>query len=121
MWIPLLLFGTRPFRACLEEKHLLARYFRRQARGLGFQVGPEPELSVVLHRWVPREGDADAFNRELLRRIHADGRVFVSSTTLDGRFWLRLAALSFRTHLDTVDRYLSILAEGIEETPSLNR
>ncbi len=115
MWLPLLLFGLQPFRAALTEKHLLARYFRKRARGLGFEVGPEPELSVVLYRWVPEDGDPDAFNRELLKRLHSDGRVFVSSTTLDGRFYLRLAILSFRTHLRTVDLYLEMLASVLRE------
>src|SRR5690606_38123735 len=37
MWLPLKLHGIAPFRACLEEKLLLARYFRYQAKALGFE------------------------------------------------------------------------------------
>ena len=42
--------------------------------------------------------------------MQRDGRVFLSSTLLDGRFVLRLAVLHLRTHLDTIDLALDILA-----------
>ncbi len=114
LWLPLKLHGLAPFRACLEEKLLLARYFYEEVRRRGFEVGPEPELSVVTYRWVPASGDANAFNRALVDEVHRDGRVFISSTMLDGAFTLRLAALSFRTHRDTVDLLLDILDEKVK-------
>lgn len=115
LWLPLMLFGLAPFRSCLREKRLLARYFHEQVQGLGFEVGPEPDLSVVTYRFVPKRGDADAFNRALLDHVLSDGRVFVSSTTLDGRFMLRLAVLNFRTHLDVIDEFLDILRRGVAQ------
>lgn len=114
LWLPLLLHGLAPFRAGLEEKLLLARYFHDEVRKLGFEVGPEPELSVVTYRWVPDHGDANDFNRALVEEIHRDGRVFISSTMLDGKYTLRMAALAFRTHRDTVDRLLTILEEKVK-------
>ena len=63
MWLPLKLCGLAPFRAALEEKLLLARYFHAELRRVpGFEVGPFPDLSVVTFRYVPKHGDADAFN-----------------------------------------------------------
>jgi glutamate/tyrosine decarboxylase-like PLP-dependent enzyme len=110
MWLPLKLFGLRPFRTCLEEKLLLARYFHEELGKVpGFELGPLPDLSVVTYRYRPAHGDADAFNRALLQAVHDDGRVFVSSTVLDGRYTLRFAALHFRSHLDDVDRLLELL------------
>ena len=114
VWLPLLLHGEAPFTACLREKLELARYFHREIEALGFEVGPEPPLSVVTYRWVPESGDADAFNRALIEETHRDGRVFLSSTTIDGTFLLRMAALAFRTHLDTIDLALEVLAEAVE-------
>ncbi len=72
-------------------------------------MGPEPELSVCTFRYVPERGDADAFNEQLVQAIRTDGRVFLSSTQVDGRFTIRLAVLSFRTHLDTIDLTLDLL------------
>jgi len=115
VWIPLLLHGPEPFAACLEEKLELTRYFHREVARLGFEVGPEPELSVSTYRWVPAEGDANDFNRALVDRVHRDGRVFVTSTMLEGRFVLRAAIVVFRTHLEDIDRTLEILAREVAE------
>jgi glutamate/tyrosine decarboxylase-like PLP-dependent enzyme len=112
-WLPLKLHGLEPFRACLEEKLLLTRYFYEEVQKLGFEVGPEPELSVATYRWVPDSGDANAFNQALVEEIHRDGRIFISSTQLDGTFVLRFAALTFRTHLEHVELFLKILKEKV--------
>lgn len=113
LWLPLMLHGVAPFRACLEEKLLLAKYFHREVQRIGFESRIEPELSVVTYRYVPKTGDADAFNKRVLESVIADGRVFISSTMLDGNFTLRFACLSFRTHLSTVDALLEILRDTV--------
>ena len=112
LWLPLMLHGLAPFRAALEEKLLLARYFHEKLSELPrFEVGPFPDLSVVTFRYLPESGDTDAFNEKLIRAIHIDGRIFISSTVLDGRFTLRFAAAASRSHLDDVDLCLEILQE----------
>jgi aromatic-L-amino-acid decarboxylase len=116
MWLPLVLLGTAPFRAALEEKLLLARYFYEEARALGFEMGPEPDLSIVTFRWAPAGMDverANAVNEAIVEAVRRDGRIFISSTMLDGRFTLRMAALSFRTHRRTIDLALEILARQL--------
>ena len=112
MWLPLKLFGVAPFRAAIEEKLLLARYFHAEIGRLpGFEAGKYPDLSIVTYRYVPKKGDANQFNERLVKEVHKDGRVFLSSTMIDGKFVLRLAVLSFRSHLRTIDLTLEILKE----------
>lgn len=117
MWLPLILLGTKPFRAALDEKLLLARYFCEQIRKRGFEVGGEPDLSIVTYRWAPPgispEG-VNAINQAISDGVRSDGRVFLSSTNIDGRFTLRMVALSFRTHLRTIDLALRMLDEQVE-------
>ena len=115
MWLPLQLLGITPFRAALEEKVLLCRYFYEQIRNQGFETGPTPELSIMIFRYLPASGDANTFNEALVDYVRNDGRVFLSSTTLEGTYWIRLAVLSFRSHLREVDLCLEILAKGVEE------
>ena len=124
LWLPLLVHGLAPFRAGLQEKMLLARYFHREVGALGFETGPEPELSVVTYRGLPRTGpggapstapaEIDAFNERLQQAVAADGRVFISSTRIRGHVWLRLAIVVHRTHLETVDLVLRVLKEKVE-------
>lgn len=108
LWLPLQLHGTKPFIACLEEKLLLTHYFRQRLINIGFQVGPEPDLSVS-YFWYPQEIDENDFNRKLMNAIHDDGSVFLSSTTLNGKFVIRMAILSFRTKIETIDKAVDMI------------
>lgn len=116
MWLPLILLGTKPFEAALDEKLLLARYFYQEVQALGFEVGPVPDLSIVTFRWVPPGASleqANEINQEIVDAFRRDGRIFLSSTLIDGRFTLRMAALSFRTHRKTIDLTLQLLREQV--------
>ena len=115
LWLPLQLFGVKPFRKALEEKLLLCQYFYHKIQELGFRVGPEPELSVCIYRYENGTNDANDFNQKLIKAIQDDGRIFISSTTINGAFWLRLAVLVFRTHLNTIDEFLGIIVEKRNE------
>src|SRR3990172_6226300 len=80
LWLPLKLHGLAPFRAGLAEKLPRARSFHGRLAGMeGFERGPEPDLSVVTYRYVPRRGDPDRFNEMIIREVKKDGRVFLSS------------------------------------------
>jgi hypothetical protein len=62
-----------------------------------------------------QQNDANAFNTRLLDWVKTDGRIFVSSTTIDGVYWMRVAILCFRTHLREVDMLLEVFKKGVEE------
>jgi aromatic-L-amino-acid decarboxylase len=114
MWLPLILLGTKPFQAALDEKLLLARYFHREIQALGFEVGPSPDLSIATFRWAPPGSSPeriDQLNQEIVDGVKKDGRIFLSSTLIDGRFTIRMAALALRTHRRTIDLTLRILRE----------
>lgn len=99
LWLPLKLLGVAAFRDNLREKLDLARWaYEELCASPGFECIDPPQLSVVAFRYVPKNGDADAFNQELLRRVNARRRVFLTSTRIRGQVVLRLAVLSFRTH-----------------------
>jgi len=103
LWLPIELHGMRAFREQLGEKLELARWaFEELRREPLLEQLDEPQLSVVAFRGRPPRGDPDAFSAELMRRVNARGRVFLSSTVVGGRFVVRLCVLSFRTHQDRV-------------------
>ncbi len=116
MWLPLKLFGVAAFRAALSEKIWLARYFYQELDKLpGWELGPYPELSVVTFRFLPDDVDADAFNLRLIEAVQKDGKIFLTSTKINGKFVLRLAVLHFRTHIETVDYVLELLNRKVQE------
>lgn len=114
MWLPLQLHGLAPFIACLEEKLLLTAYFRAKMVAVGFKVGPEPDLSVS-YFYYPFESDADKKNSLLMKEIHADGDVFLSSSVIDGRYVIRMAILAFRTKRETIDRAITMILRCLDK------
>ena len=118
MWLPLNLHGVAPFKACLEEKILLTQYFRQELLKIGFEVGPDPDLSVS-YFWYPSGGDENAFNERLMENIHNDGTVFLSSTKIDGKYVIRMAILSFRTKKATIDKTIKMIEECLTKTKAI--
>ncbi|MGW6498490.1 pyridoxal phosphate-dependent decarboxylase family protein [Nonomuraea angiospora] len=106
LWLPLHLHGVRAFERELDEKLDLAGHVhRRLAQDPRFEVPWRPDLTVVLFRLR----GTDERNRRLLADVNDTQRVFLSSTTVDGKFFLRLCVLSFRTHADRVEEALGII------------
>ena len=116
LWLPLKLIGVAPFRAMLSEKLLLTRYaWQRLQSTPGFEVGPEPELSILVFRYIDVDGDVDEFNRKLVEALRRDGTIFLTSTLIDNVYMLRLSILSYRTHIDTIDLAIDVIRREVEK------
>lgn len=112
VWLPLKMHGAAPFRRNLDEKLRLAAWAAAELEGIaGIEVTHPPQLSIVAFR-LRGGGDAEAtnaLNRELLRRILARGRVWLTPTIVRGDFVIRICVLSFRTHRDRMAECLDII------------
>ena len=87
-----------------------------------FEILDEPQLSVIAFRLKADAVDSDRLNEELMNRVNRRGRVFLSSTRLDGRYTIRLCVLSFRTHMDRVrDAVEALQAEAAKILASPTR
>jgi glutamate/tyrosine decarboxylase-like PLP-dependent enzyme len=114
LWLPLQMAGVAAFRAAQAEKLALARYVHARLSELeGFDPGPEPQLSVVAFRYIPKSGDADEFTERLLKHLQQEGRVMMSGTRIDGTYYIRCAILCFRTHLEHVDQAIDAILDGV--------
>lgn len=121
LWLPLQLHGIEPFKACLQEKLLLTQYFREQLIVRGFEVGPEPELSVSYFWRAGKDlASENTFNQALMKEIHHSGEVFLSSTNIRGRFVIRIAILSFRTKLETIEKALQMIDTALQNVSKNN-
>jgi aromatic-L-amino-acid decarboxylase len=113
VWLPLKLHGLAAFRSALDEKLDLARVFHEGIRDSpGIVVPWEPELSVVAFRLEPPGSTAEEIERatrDLLERINASGRVFLSSTMIGERMLIRACVVSHRTHRDRIDEAAAIV------------
>ena len=112
MWLPFVVHGVAQFRAQLAEKLALTRHAaERIAAEPLFRLIDRPQLSIVAFVARPPAGDPDLFGEEVLRRVNARRRVFLSSTRHEGRYVLRICTVSFRTHQDRVDEAVDALIE----------
>lgn len=118
-WLPIKLFGIDAFRSSLDEKLDLARWATDRLREVpDVEIVAEPRLSLTAFRWAPMGYSRDELNdlnRELLVRVNARRNVYITGTTLRGRYALRICVLSFRTHHDRMEQCLVDVRECIAE------
>ena len=118
-WLPIKLFGIDAFRAALDEKLDLARWAAERLREIpDVEIVAEPRLSLTAFRLAPAgrtERELDDLNRELLARINAKRHVYLTATRVGDRFSIRICVLSFRTHMDRMERCLDDIREAIAE------
>jgi aromatic-L-amino-acid decarboxylase len=110
VWLPLHLHGVGAFRRALEQKLVLARrVYDALVQSDTLEVPWEPDLSIVAFR--PRSG-GDAAAEQLLDTINQSRRVFLSSTSIDDKKYLRVCVLSHRTGSDRIDEAIEIILKA---------
>jgi hypothetical protein len=113
-WLPMKMHGIEIFRTNLDEKLDLTHWATGELRRIpGIEILAEPQLSIVAFR-LARPGldekGLNSLNRDLMNRVNAKKRVYLTGTMLGGRFAIRICVLSFRTHLDRMQEGLEGLS-----------
>jgi aromatic-L-amino-acid decarboxylase len=106
LWLAFRVHGAERFRAAIERNLAHARLLYDLVEAhprLRNLTGP-PILSVVAFQHVPEDpgADVDAHNASLVRRLQAEGRVWVASAVVDGAVAIRPCFVNFRTTDDDV-------------------
>jgi aromatic-L-amino-acid decarboxylase len=106
LWFAIRTYGVHGLQAHLRGHIALAQEFAGWvAAEPDWEISAPHPLSVVCYRVVPPGRDdasVDALNAAIMEDVNADGRIFISSTTLHGRTVLRLAIGNERTTRDDV-------------------
>lgn len=119
VWLPLKLFGIEPFREQLDEKLDLIQFAAEELRKIeGIEMVADPQLTILAFRLVREGSDLDALNRTLLERINAKKRVMLTPAILDGKFVIRIAIVSHRTHLERVQMAVEDIRAAVAQLPS---
>jgi aromatic-L-amino-acid/L-tryptophan decarboxylase len=93
LWFVIRSYGVDGLRAMVREHLRLAGLFQGWLEAdRRFELLAPVDLGLVCFRLRDGRGEArlDALNRELLAAVNRTGRVFLTHTTLRGRFTLRL-------------------------------
>ncbi len=122
VWLPFKMHGVGPFRRNLDEKLDLAKWATAELRKIpGIEIIAEPQLTVVAFRLRPPDLETQSLNRvnrALLDRINDKKRVYLTATTLNGDFVIRICVLSFRTHKDRMEAALEDIRISAAEIES---
>jgi aromatic-L-amino-acid/L-tryptophan decarboxylase len=114
VWLTVKTFGTARIRAAIAEKRALALDASERIAALpGVVMTARPQLSLFAFHlaWKGSTRDQEnAATRELLDRVAARGRVFLTGCTTGGRFLARVCVLSFRTRQDRIDACVEDIA-----------
>jgi len=119
VWLPMKMHGIEVFRKNLDEKLDLTHWATEELRRIpGMEILAEPQLSIVAFR-LARPGldekGLNSLNRDLMNRVNAKKRVYLTGTMLGRRFAIRICVLSFRTHLDRMQEGLEDIRAAIRE------
>jgi glutamate/tyrosine decarboxylase-like PLP-dependent enzyme len=100
VWMSLLHHGAAGYRDLVNQEIDLAERLADLLRSADdFEVCEPPGLGIVCFRLNGggEASDLNAFNQAALARLQLEGTAFLSSTVLNGVFWLRACILNPRT------------------------
>ncbi len=118
VWLPFKLVGASTFRAYLDEKLDLAHWAAERLRELPGIELVAPELSLLAFRYArPGLGreELNRLNRDLIGRINARQRIYLTGTTTKGDFLIRICVLSFRTHRKRMEEGMADIEDAVRE------
>lgn len=113
VWLPLVVHGVAAFRAALDEKLDLAALLHRRLAAIPELELPWPAVLTVVPFRV--RGDDSEPTRRLLEQVNATRRVFLSSTTIDGRVYIRPCIVVHRTHEDRIEEAAAIIRRAVSD------
>jgi glutamate/tyrosine decarboxylase-like PLP-dependent enzyme len=119
LWVSLRYYGMRAFQQSIREDLNLAQLLAHSidAEPMLERLAPVP-LSAVCFRYIGTSDDLDALNRAILHRVIRRGRVYLSNSTIHGKFALRACIVNHRTTESDVESVVSeVLAAANEIAP----
>ncbi len=112
LWLAFRVHGAEKFRETIQRNIDYAHLLHTLAAKRGWEVGPVPDLSITLMRKPGID------NAELVQRLQADGRVYISHATVDGETWLRPCFTNVRTTASDVQVLMDVADEVSSSTSS---
>ncbi|HLU09670.1 MAG TPA: pyridoxal-dependent decarboxylase [Oceanobacillus sp.] len=114
LWMTLQQVGENGYRQLISRDIELAYALQERIRARDdFELVAAGPLSVTCFRYSPQhDGDVAALNRALLDIVQREGRVFLTSTDLNGVFALRACIVNFRTTEADLDALLDTIADA---------
>ena len=117
VWMALKHHGLSGYRRAIDADITLAEYLAKS-----IDASPDLELcrpqslSIVCFRFAPARlkqnpQALESLNKTILETIQLSGRAFLSSTVLNGKFWLRACIVNPRARLEHMDELVELIRQ----------
>ena len=108
--------GRDGVREMVERGCRLATRMADGLRASGVEILNDVVLDQILARFHPADGgDADAWTRQVISRVQADGTCWLSGTTWHGMAAMRISIVNWSTTEDDIDRSLAAILEAARD------
>ena len=117
LWFVIRQYGVNGLREVVRKHIGLARWFaERISEAVEFELMAPVSTSLVCFRWNDgntSEVELDRINRLLLVKINESGDIYLTHTTLSGRFTIRLSIGQRTTGKEDVERAWEIIRTAV--------
>jgi aromatic-L-amino-acid decarboxylase len=119
LWFVIRNYGLSGLQERVREHLKLAEYFEDEIRKKEiFEIVVPRNLTVVCFRLRPSgrdENELNILNTELIERINASGRIYISHTLIHGKFTMRFVCAQTNTRLEHVEEAIKTITMFAEE------
>jgi aromatic-L-amino-acid/L-tryptophan decarboxylase len=119
LWLPLQLHGVAAFRDALDEKlDFACQVYEALRQTPQLQVFDAPDLSIVAFHCRLPDGIQEEENiatEKLVKHLNAAHRVLLSTTSVNGRVFARIAILNMRTTSAIITEVINAIRNYVVE------
>ncbi|MEQ9404877.1 MAG: pyridoxal-dependent decarboxylase [Cyclobacteriaceae bacterium] len=115
IWMSIKSYGIRAIKEMIQKDIDLTHYLAEQIdQSDDFELKSTSHLAVTCFKYtrgLTSQEEIDQLNRKLIPALEKDGRVFITSTKLNGEFVIRACLINHRMHRGTVDYLIKVIRE----------
>ena len=115
VWMTLKTFGLDRIKQMILKDIELTDYLNDLIdQSSDFRIVAKSNLAISCFQFIgdlKEEADIIRFNKELVKKLESDGRIFITGTTIDQSFVLRACLINHRKDKPSVDYLLKVIRE----------
>jgi len=115
VWMSFKAYGADRFREMIDKDIKLTEYLAAHVQSsTDFELVTEATLGITCFRYLGQQTDAskiDKLNKDIIPALEADGRVFITGTTLDKKPVIRACLINHRIQERNLDYLVQVIRE----------
>lgn len=110
------LYGDEIYQQNVDMLFDMGKQFAEMIKAeRNMELALEPKSNIVCFRYITEGADADAVNKKIAQKLLKDGSYYVVSTTVRGKFYLRITIMNPFTDKTCLSNLIAKIKEFAEE------